>query len=170
MGMKERGGRIEPQIVPDVKKATLREVVSQDVEKGSTVSTDELASYGLLKGDGFRHGAVDHSRKEYAWTDQQTGTHFSTNGRSFWICSKCPSPDAYPYLSEAPGSVSWRVFFPLEFSPDAEWDVRSSDCRGLIKRAAWRSNSARSIGPRPCASSWAMNSSSRPDFLRFQER
>jgi hypothetical protein len=31
------------------------------------------------------HGAVDHSRKEWAWTDHQTGTRFSTNGtESFW--------------------------------------------------------------------------------------
>ena len=80
MGMKERGGRIETKVIPDVKMATLRGVVLEHVEKGSTVSTDELAGYNLLKGDGYVHGAVDHSRKEYAWTDYQTGTRFSTNG------------------------------------------------------------------------------------------
>ena len=64
MGMKERGGRIETQIIPDAKKASLRAVVLKSVEKGSTVSTDEWAGYNLLKGDGYVHGAVDHSRKE----------------------------------------------------------------------------------------------------------
>jgi transposase len=85
MGMKERGGRIETKIIPNVQTATLRPIVLESVEKGSTVSTDEMAGYNLLKGDGYFHGAVDHSRKEWAWTDHQSGTRFSTNGtESFW--------------------------------------------------------------------------------------
>lgn len=85
MGMKERGGRIETKIIPDVQTATLRPIVLNSVEKGSTVSTDELAAYKLLKGDGYVHGAVDHSRGEYAWTDHQSGETFSTNAtESFW--------------------------------------------------------------------------------------
>ena len=87
MGMKERGGRIETRIIPDIKTATMRPVVLQSVEKGSTISTDELASYNLLKGDGYIHGAVDHSRKEYAWTDRVTGTTFSTNGTEFVLAA-----------------------------------------------------------------------------------
>ncbi len=85
MGMKERGGRIETVVIPDVKLNTLRGVVLDNVEKGSTVSTDELAGYNLLKRDGYVHGRVDHSRKEYAWTDHQSGERFSTNAtESFW--------------------------------------------------------------------------------------
>ena len=42
MGMAERGGRRATEIVPDIKKATLREVTLQNVEPGSTFSTDEL--------------------------------------------------------------------------------------------------------------------------------
>ncbi len=85
MGLKERGGRVETKVIPNVKKVTLRGVVLDHVERGSTVSTDELSSYNLLKGDGYVHGAVDHSRKEWAWTDHRTGTKFSTNSvESFW--------------------------------------------------------------------------------------
>ena len=61
MGMKERGGRIAAQVIPDVRMPTLRGVVVENVEPGSIVSTDELMSYGLLAGDGFIHGAVKHS-------------------------------------------------------------------------------------------------------------
>jgi transposase-like protein len=83
--MKEREGRVETKVVPDVRKVTLRGVVLDHVEKGAIVSTDELSSYNLLKGDGYTHGAVDHSRKEWAWTDHETGIKFSTNGiESFW--------------------------------------------------------------------------------------
>ncbi len=85
MGMKERGGRVETKVIPDVKTATLRPIVLESVEKGAIISTDELAAYNLLKNDGYIHGAVDHSRKEWAWTDHATGTRFSTNGmESFW--------------------------------------------------------------------------------------
>jgi transposase len=45
------------QVIPDVKKATLRGIINQTVERGSIVSTDELNSYNLLKGDGYTHGA-----------------------------------------------------------------------------------------------------------------
>ncbi len=44
MGMKERGGRIAARVIPDVCKPTLRNVVRDNVEPGSVVSTDELMS------------------------------------------------------------------------------------------------------------------------------
>jgi hypothetical protein len=47
MGLNERGGRIEAQVIPNVKKDTLRDVVLENVEKGTLVSTDEIYSYGL---------------------------------------------------------------------------------------------------------------------------
>ena len=55
MRLKERGARIAATVIPNVKKPTLRSVVLENVEKGSTVSTDELYSYGLLIGDGYAH-------------------------------------------------------------------------------------------------------------------
>ena len=54
LGIIQRGGRMHTQVIPDVKKATLRGIINQVVEKGSTVSTDELNSYNLLKGDGYK--------------------------------------------------------------------------------------------------------------------
>ncbi len=66
MGFKERGGRMETKIIPNIKTATLREAVFGTVEPGSRVSTDELLSYNLLAGAGFDHETVRHGRKEYA--------------------------------------------------------------------------------------------------------
>jgi transposase len=101
MGMKERGGRIETQIIPDVKTSTLRPIVLESVEKGATVSTDELAAYNLLKRDGYNHGSVDHSRGEYAWTDRVSGTTFSTNGtESFWRLFKNSVDSTHIHISE----------------------------------------------------------------------
>jgi transposase len=67
MGLKERGGKLTTQVIPNVKKDTLRAVVLENVEAVSTVSTDEPYSYGLLEGDGFTHGAVKHSAKEWSY-------------------------------------------------------------------------------------------------------
>lgn len=79
MGMKERGGRMVAESIPDVTAATLRKRVLRTVKPGSTVSTDELHSYNLLTGDGYIHGAVNHSIKEYA-----RGEHHTNHVESFW--------------------------------------------------------------------------------------
>jgi ISXO2-like transposase domain len=55
---------VQPRL-PDAKLNTLRETVLRTVEPGSTVSTDEWMSYGLLKGDDYTHGVVKHGAKEY---------------------------------------------------------------------------------------------------------
>ena len=85
MGAKERGGRIAVQVIPDVKKNTLRDVVLENVAPGSLVSTDELISYGLLEGDGFKHGSVNHSAKEWSYYDyRHDATHHTQGVESFW--------------------------------------------------------------------------------------
>jgi len=63
MGMKERGGNIIAEVIPNTQHQTLRNVVERNVEPGSEVSTDELISYNLLKGAGYTHGAVKHGAK-----------------------------------------------------------------------------------------------------------
>jgi transposase len=85
MGMVERGGRMTAQVIPDVRKETLRGVVLENVEPGSVVSTDELISYGLLTDDGFIHGTVKHGAKEWSYYDYRTGETFHTNSiEGFW--------------------------------------------------------------------------------------
>ncbi len=55
----------------------------------------------LLKSDGYIHGAVDHSRKEWAGTDRATGTRFSTNGmESFWKLFGAPVNSTHIHISQ----------------------------------------------------------------------
>jgi transposase-like protein len=85
MGLVERGGRMAAEVIPNVRKDTLRNVVLDKVAPGSTVSTDELVSYGLLTGDGYEHGTVKHGAKEYAHYDYRTGvTHHVNSVEGFW--------------------------------------------------------------------------------------
>lgn len=66
MGFKERGGNLVIQIIPNIKMDTLRGQTLKHVEAGTTVSTDELYSYGLLRSEGYTHVAVKHGQKQWA--------------------------------------------------------------------------------------------------------
>jgi transposase-like protein len=84
-GMKERGGRVAAEVIPNIRKPTLREATLRNVKPGSIISTDELMSYSLLTADGYEHGKVNHRAKEYVWNDERTGiSHHTNNIESFW--------------------------------------------------------------------------------------
>ena len=72
------------EVIPNIKKAILRDVTLRNVEPGSVVSTDELMSYGLLNGDGYKHGTVKDGAKENAYYDYREGvTHHLNNVENF---------------------------------------------------------------------------------------
>jgi transposase-like protein len=83
MGIKEREGRITAFPIPNLKMPTIRNALLNVVEPGATVSTDEFLSYGLLERDGYKHGRVNHSRKEYARRDGDV-VHHVNHVESFW--------------------------------------------------------------------------------------
>ncbi len=64
-GMLERDGDVMTKVVPDVRKKTLHPIIKENVEKGSTVNSDELASYNGLYKAGFEHETVNHGAGEY---------------------------------------------------------------------------------------------------------
>jgi transposase len=100
MGMAERGGKIAAQVIPDIKKATLRGVVLDNVEPGSIVSTDELLSYGLLTGDGYKHGMVKHGSKEWSYYDYRHDAVHNTNRvESFWRLFKKSVASTHIHIS-----------------------------------------------------------------------
>ena len=101
MGLAERGGRIEAQVIPNVKTETLKGVVNATVEKGATVSTDELVSYGLLNGEGYKHGQVNHGQKDYAHYDYRVGAVVHTNTvESFWRLFKQSIASTHIHVSQ----------------------------------------------------------------------
>jgi transposase len=100
MGMAERGGKIAAQVIPDIKKVTLRGVVLDNVEPGSIVSTDELMSYGLLTGDGYKHGMVKHGAKEWSYYDFHHDVVHNTNRvESFWRLFKKSVASTHIHIS-----------------------------------------------------------------------
>ena len=99
-GMKERDGRMTTEVVPNVRKVTLRDATLRNVEPGSIVSTDELMSYGLLDGDGYTHGSVKHGAKEFAYYDYRHGvTHHTNHVESFWRLFKKSVTSTHIHIS-----------------------------------------------------------------------
>ncbi|GBQ91006.1 transposase [Acetobacter nitrogenifigens DSM 23921 = NBRC 105050] len=119
MGLAERGGNMKAVVIPDVTKDTLRDVVLKNVKPGSTVSTDELVSYGLLTNDGYQHGVVKHAAKEYAYYDYRAKATFHVNTvEGFWRLFKASvrsthiqisSKHMQRYLAEFTFRVSYRA-------------------------------------------------------------
>lgn len=85
MGLKERGGRMVTEIIPDQTTASLKKVVLGNVEPRTIISTDEWPGYRLLAGYDYQHGTVNHHRDEWARTDRETGVrHHVQHVESFW--------------------------------------------------------------------------------------
>jgi transposase-like protein len=72
MGMLERGGRVRPKVIADVRASTLREVINQNVDKSARIMTDDWAGYKGLSRDGWKHETVNHTRYEFARGDVTT--------------------------------------------------------------------------------------------------
>lgn len=62
-GARERGGDIRALVIPDTTANTLCSAISENVELGSTIFSDDARGYKSLKG--FWHSWVQHSIGEY---------------------------------------------------------------------------------------------------------
>ncbi len=94
LGMKQRGGKIVTEVIPNVKMVTIKPIVLETVEPGTKVSTDELLSYGLLENFGYDHGSVSHSKKEYA-----CGEHHVNSVEGFWNLFKTSVKSTHVHIS-----------------------------------------------------------------------
>ena len=94
VGMVERGGDVKTVKVPNVRKKTLRAVVNENIAKPSAISTDELASYNLLKGDGYVHGRVTHSAGNYV-----SGPFHVNSIEGFWSRLKASIRGTHVHVS-----------------------------------------------------------------------
>jgi transposase-like protein len=81
VGAIERGGRVRATVVQNRKRPTLDGYVESNVERGSKVYTDTLASYGALS-PRFAHETVDHAEQ---YVDGQVHTNGMEN---FWSLVK----------------------------------------------------------------------------------
>ena len=74
MGMVSRGGDVMAKVVPSGRKVHLAPHIHANVEKGSTIYTDEYRAYQDLPEHGYQHDTVEHGRDEYVRGDVHTNT------------------------------------------------------------------------------------------------
>jgi len=79
MGMVERNGDLITRIIPKATKDVLLPHIIQNIEAGSTVSTDELHAYKGMTKYFFNHGYVSHKRKQW-----RKGIHHTNTIEGFW--------------------------------------------------------------------------------------
>ncbi|MBX9711090.1 MAG: IS1595 family transposase [Xanthobacteraceae bacterium] len=95
MGLKKRGGRLHTEVIPNTKMTTFEGVVTRQVYEGSTISTDEHLSYGLLNVSPFKHETVNHGSKEYA-----RGEVHVNSVESFWRIFKLSIASTHIHISK----------------------------------------------------------------------
>jgi len=79
LGMVERDGDIMTKVIPDTKGKTILPLVCANVEKGTTISTDEMSAYKRLPKLGYTHGYVQHSIEQW-----KKGIHHTNTIEGFW--------------------------------------------------------------------------------------
>jgi transposase-like protein len=83
--MVERQGKAIVLVTPDVKVRTLLPIIQEHIPtgEGTTIYTDELASYNRLSSLGYAHETVQHSAKEYV-----AGNAHTNNIEGIWSNTK----------------------------------------------------------------------------------
>jgi transposase-like protein/DNA-directed RNA polymerase subunit RPC12/RpoP len=104
-GMLQRDGRLLAAPIPDVTINTVEGIVNENIEAGSTISTDEHRAYSGLH-HAYDHGAVNHSAKEYV-----RGDHHVNSLESHWSLFKRAVKGTHVHIS---AKHSWK--YVSEFS------------------------------------------------------
>lgn len=82
MGILERGGKVTTRVIRDRKTENLRPVVTDVIDEGSLVYTDEHHAYPAALADGYTHKIVNHLQQ---YVD---GTVHTQGIENFWSCLK----------------------------------------------------------------------------------
>ena len=75
----ERGGSVRSFHIDEATKENIVPIVNENLDRESHLMTDEARRYEAIGKAFAAHGVVDHSRKEYGYTDRQTGAKINTN-------------------------------------------------------------------------------------------
>lgn len=115
-GMLERHGDVMTQIVANRETNTLERIIVRNVTPGSEVSTDDHGAYRDLKYAGYRHGAVNHSKKEYV-----RGKTHTNSLEGFWSMLKRSIRGTHVHVSSKHlakylGEFEFR--YNLRYSPE----------------------------------------------------
>ena len=75
LGLLQRTGEVVIRMLPNVQQVTIHPVLTQLIQPGSVLYTDEYDIYNRLEEWGYRHKTVNHSAGEYARDEDGDGFH-----------------------------------------------------------------------------------------------
>jgi transposase len=86
LGLIQRGGQVILHMLPNVRQATIKPIITAAVAPGTLINTDEYDIYARLPVWGYGHKTVCHARGEYARDEDGDGcceVHVNTI-EGFW--------------------------------------------------------------------------------------
>jgi len=75
LGLLQRTGEVMIRMLPNVQQVTIKPVLTQTIQPGSLLYTDEYDIYTRLEEWGYQHKTVNHSAGEYARDEDGDGFH-----------------------------------------------------------------------------------------------
>lgn len=121
LGIAERGGEVLTRVIAGRSTFYVVPRIIEHVIPGSRVATDEAKAFSRLSEEGFRHGTVNHSAKEYVSGDVHTNSienFWSILKRGIRGCHIWVSPQHLPkYLGE------FEFRYNLRKSPHLMFDL-----------------------------------------------
>ena len=75
LGLLQRTGEVVIRMLPNVQQVTIQPILTQVIQAGSQLYTDEYDIYTRLEEWGFHHKTVNHSAGEYARDEDGDGFH-----------------------------------------------------------------------------------------------
>jgi transposase-like protein len=119
----ERGGRARSKVVKDLRTETIRSVLVTEVDRQSTLMTDEAGIYKTIGKEFRKHRKVNHSKKEYVRTSAYTNTvegYFSIFKRGMnGVYQHCGEQHLQRYLHEFDFRYSNRKITDAERANEA---------------------------------------------------
>jgi transposase-like protein len=144
LSLVERGGSARSFHVDSTKKEDIIPIVKANIAKETYVMTDESNTYSGLDKFFDKHGVVDHSRKEYAYTDRLSGISIGINGaEGFYSVFKrgmkgvyqhCAEKHLHRYLSEFDFRHSNRTALGVEDLERAAKIIEGAKGKRLVYR------------------------------------
>ena len=115
----ERGGSARSFHVESATKEEILPRVRENIKRESHVMTDEANRYSKLGDEFAKHGAVDHHRGEYGYTDRESGVRINTNTVEGYysifkrgmigVYQQCGEQHLHRYLAEFDFRYSHRI-------------------------------------------------------------
>lgn len=104
-GAIERGGEVVTQVIPSKRARHVMPAIFKWVRQGSRVATDEAGAFNELGENGYMHGRVNHSAKQYV-----SGEVHTNNIEAFWSHVKRSINGTYVSVSK-----KWLQTYLWEF-------------------------------------------------------